>query len=405
MKRALAVLVRSLVLLAGVGAISSAQAAWNQKRATAADATLAPIVTSATPSGSACVAIDGVVVYAKGFGEIAPGVAPTSQTIYRIGSLSKQFTAAAILALIEDGAVVPSDGSKFGLQSNVSLFFSGVDPWSTGPGATPMTVQRLLTMRSNLPTYTTNPPMPGFDWTQPVNASVLLKAILAFKPANPSPNFAYSNTNYFLLAAIIDKLTGQKLNPNAGNQRAGSAQLFLATDYRAYLRKRIFARAGLTATNFIDDPNPLGTMAPPTVAPPPTYSTPSWPKGAGAIQSNVLDLCAWDAALMKNQVINAQSVATMGTAGTPLGGKPPTAYAMGWFVAKYPNYLEYYHNGNIAGYTAENLIDLFGGTHFVSVSILTNGDYTPGLDVAARALATSAMKPDILVLPPGPNRY
>ena len=169
----------------------------------------------------------------------------------------------------------------------------------------------------------------------------------------------------------------------------------MSTDYRAYLRKRIFARAGLIATNFIDDPQPLGTMAPPTVGPVgPGYSYPSWPKGAGAIQSNVLDLCAWDTALMKDQVISAASVGTMGTPGLP--GSP---YAMGWLVTPGQNALEYWHNGFIPGYTAMNVIDLYGGSHFVSASILTNGDYTPNLYNVAHALALSAMSPIPFKLP------
>ncbi len=389
-------------MLAGVAAAGDAQAAWNQNRAAAADATLSAVVASgAAPSISACVAIDGVPVYENAFGTIAPGVNATPQTIYRIGSLTKQFVAAAILALIEDGATVPADGSKFGLQTNVSSFFAGVDQWSAG-GA-PMTVQRLLTMTSNLPTYTSQPAPANLDPTTPVQTAALLKAITGFQTTSPLPSFNYSNTNYFLLAAIIDNLT----NPNAGRTRGykpPAGQLFAAPDYRAYLRKRIFARAGLSATNFIDDAGPLGTMAPQTLAPPLYWASMSWPRGAGAIQSNVVDLCKWDTALMKDQVISAASVGIMGTPGTPLSGKPPNAYAMGWFVNQLPGFLEYSHNGNIAGYTAENVIDLYNG-HFVSVSILTNGDGVSTLYAAAQAIAANARKLPDTVIQPGTNRY
>ncbi len=399
MCRATTTLMGGLLTAVAFAAIGSAQAAWNQNRATAADTTLSQIVTSAVPSVSACVTIDGVVVYEKAFGNSAPGVAATPQTIYRIGSLSKQFTAAAILALIEDSAVVPKDGSPFGLQSNVLLFFPSATQWSA-PGGAPLTIGRLLTQTSNLPTYTNTAPL-GLDPNQPVQAQALLNAILALTPNAGPPVFAYSNTNYFLLAAIIDALT----NPNAGGRfhklQTGPTILSLNTDYRAYLRKRVFARAGLTATNFIDDPKPLGTLALPAAGAGVAFANPSWPKGAGAIQSNAADLCAWDSALMKNQVLNPQSTLTMGTPGY-LGSN----YAMGWYVNKISGALEYSHNGNIPGYTAENIIDLYNKTHFVSVAILTNGDYTPGLLQAGKAIATNAMKPPDLSVPfPTHNQY
>jgi len=409
MRRFLHLAVRSVVLIALAGAAGDARAAWNDNRALAADKTLSAIVTSATPSVSACVAIDGVAVYAKGFGTIAPGVPATAQTIYRIGSLTKQFVAAGVLALIEDGATVPADGSKFGLQTNVSSFFTGVGQWSAG-GA-PMTVQRLLTMTSNLPTYTSQAQLPNLDPTKPVQTSVLLQAITGFQAASPPPVFNYSNTNYFLLAAIIDKITSANFRLGAKFGNGPADEVIAVPDYRGYLRKRIFARAGLSATNFIDDAAPLGTMAPPTYASPAQWSNMSWPRGAGAIQSNAADLCKWDSALMKNQVIGAASVAIMGTSGTPLSGAPgaPGApfngYAMGWYVNKFQTYLEYYHNGNIAGYTAENVIDLFGGGgHVVSVSILTNGDYTPGLYLAATKIAASARQPPDILLQRNTNQ-
>ena len=376
-----------------ISACGSAQAAWNQSLTMAANAKLSKIVTGAVPSVSACITIDGNTVYKNAFGTIAPGVSATPQTIYRIGSLSKQFVAAAILALIEDGTVVPEDGSAFGLQSNIALFFPAAGQWSS-PDGPPMTVKRLLTMTSNLPSYTNSPP-PGLLPAQAVAAPALLSGILAFKPNGLKPAYAYSNTNYFLLASIIDVL----INPNARARfhkpQTGPALVFLNTDYRAYLRKRIFARAGLTATNFIDDPKPLGTMAPPAAGAGTSFANPSWPKGAGALQSNALDLCAWDSALMKDQVISANSVAIMGTP-----GMPGSNYAMGWFVNSVPGALEYAHNGDIPGYTAENVIDLYGGSHFVSVSILTNGDYTPGLLQAAQGLAASARKAHLAPLFP-----
>ena len=388
--------------LVAFGLITQAQAGWNSQRSKAADALLAQNITSKAPTISACVAIDGNVVYANAVGNIAPGVPATAQTIYRIGSLSKQFTAAGILALIEDGAVVPSNQSKFGLDDNLSFFFNGLDPSWLGGSFPPETVRRLLNMRSNLPQYTDQPP-PGLDPGKAVDAGALLNGIVgSIKPTGVPLQYQYSNTNYFLLASIIDVLTNANTNSKSRKQQTGPVPFHMNADYRAYLRKRIFARAGLTATNFIDDPAPLGAIAPPVDGQ--WFSLPSWPKGAGAIQSNVLDLCAWDKALMGGKVISPASVATMGTA--PNG----QTYAMGWWRTQNPTYLEYQHNGFIFGYTAQTIIDFFnylGKTHTVFVNVLTNGDQM-NLYPPANTLAQSAMKPALptpLPIPVPPSRY
>ena len=131
--------------------VPAAAQVWSPQYDQVADTLMAQLGRQ-TPSATVAITVNGQVVYAKGFGFIALGVHATPQTIYHIGSVSKQFTAAAILALIEDGTTVPTDQSTFGLDSNVSLFFDHVGHWSP-TNAPPMTVRRLLNMTSNLPSY------------------------------------------------------------------------------------------------------------------------------------------------------------------------------------------------------------------------------------------------------------
>jgi CubicO group peptidase (beta-lactamase class C family) len=360
---------------------SAAAGAWTNADKQWADNYLVRATMRSTPTIAACIAKDGMIIYSGAAGNIAPGVKATPQTIYRIGSVSKQFTAAGILALIEDGATVPTDNSKFAISSNVSLFFPGVQSWSVG-GVAPMTVKRLATMTSNLPSYTANVPM-NLDPTKAVSSNALLAGILKFSLTGPLYQYNYSNTNYFLLANIIERLP---------DPASGSASLI--GDYKAYLRKRIFARANLVATNFIDDPAPLGPMAPPTYQGQQEFQLPSWSKGAGAIQTNALDMCAWDSQLIAGKVIKPASVAVMGTGVANIGpglvpSDPEFYYAMGWAVQKFPTYLEYSHSGDISGYTAFNLIDLVGG-HTVSVTLLTNQDSFSDLNLIGLGLAQRA---------------
>jgi D-alanyl-D-alanine carboxypeptidase len=360
-----------------------ANAGWTAAGASHAHDLLARYVQDGqTPTISVCVSVDGNTVYAHSEGQVTVGVPATPDMIYRIGSVSKQFTAAGILALIEDGATVPSDHSAFSLASPLPLFFP------SAPQFAPVTVRRLLTMTSNIPSYTTYPP-PGLPPTLPVDASQLLDAILKAPLVGQPKSYNYSNTNYFLLASIIDEL----YTPGA-RRGLGAKFLFAHPGYRAYLKKRIFARAGLTATNFIDDPAPLGTMVPPVYkSTPPQFGDPSWPKGAGAIRTNVYDLCKWDAALMSGKVIGAASLATMGTPAVltspATANAPASYYAMGWAVRTFPDRIEYSHNGEIPGYTAQNMINVYK-SHFVAVAILTNTDSVPGLDLMAYAIAQDA---------------
>jgi len=83
----------------------------------------------------------------------------------------------------------------------------------------------------------------------------------------------------------------------------------------------------------------------------------------------------------------------MGTPGSPFSnGVPPTTYAMGWSVSKYPVNLEYWHNGFIAGFSATSTV-VYYGQHYVAVIILTNGDQNFTLLGTARNIAQSVITP------------
>lgn len=376
-------------LCAVVAASGPAAADWK----TNATAYLDGLTPAKTPTISICVSVDGKVVYSHAAGQIAPGTPATTDMIYRIGSVSKQFTAAGILALVEDNWDLPIRTTYFSLDDQTSQFFPYAQNWTVNNPS--LTVRRLLNMQSGLPNYTAQPPA-GLDPAKPIDANTLLQGLKTYTPSATPLAFEYSNTNYFLLATIIDEVYLVKPR-GIYLKKPGDIFGYTHPGYEAWLKNRIFARAGLTSTNFIDDPKPLGTMVPPdpngTVA---DFANPNWPKGAGAIQSSVMDLCRWDAALMQDKVLNKASLATMGTAG-PLsspaqGTTPATHYAMGWWVTQYPTYLQYYHDGIIPGYQAENLIDVYGN-HFVAVAVLANSNSVGNLYDIANSAANFAMKP------------
>jgi len=151
---------------------------------------------------SVSIGVDGSMALAKGLGEARPGEPASEQTVYHIGSLTKQFTAAAMLRLIESGVRAPLSGNPLSLDTPVRGIFDGVDNW-TAANEPPVTVRSLLTMTSNLPNFTQHPP-PGADPWGAVEAPRLFAALKRQTPHGWPNTFEYSNTGYFLLAHSIE---------------------------------------------------------------------------------------------------------------------------------------------------------------------------------------------------------
>jgi D-alanyl-D-alanine carboxypeptidase len=273
------------------------------------------------PSLAVSVTINGTPVFVDAFTPAGTMGPDGGNTLYQIGSLTKQFTAAGVLALIHDQATVPSTHAPIFLDTPLSDFFVNVDHWSVGA---PNTIRRLLTMTSNIPTYTADPS--GVS-TAPVPAPDLLQRVKTYPLTGTPGEFDYSNTNYFLLSEIIDVVKGQNQPP--------------AIPYRNYIRARIFSPAGMSSSSFIGDPPSPGTnIAVPNFLSEPRFNLPDWPKGAGDIRSTATDLARWNSALMSGAVINQNMLATMLLAAVPV---PATSkyvgcnYGMGWFVCPMPD--------------------------------------------------------------------
>ena len=151
-----------LVSWASAAAPSMAANAWSPRKSEAVDRIVARFLNSRDPAErppalSAGVGINGELVVAKGWGEAQDGVAADADTRYQIGSLTKQFTAAAVLKLIERDAGAAMNFAPLTLDRPLRELFDGVTSWEM-PGAPPITVRSLLTMTSNLPNFTSEPP-------------------------------------------------------------------------------------------------------------------------------------------------------------------------------------------------------------------------------------------------------
>lgn len=274
------------------------------------------------------VASHGRVVFLRGYGvlDLKSRRLVTPKTHFEIGSVTKQFTATAIMLLLDAG--------KLSFDDTLSKY---VPTYTVGAS---VTIQQLLWQTSGIPNYVENPDIMKLASTvQPSLQGVL--SLIADKPLKftPGTQWAYSNTNYFLLAHIIDVTSGET--------------------YQQYLRKNIFERAGMTDTGFVSDEPRFPDMArgyltsDGAVVPSPRFFS-GWAAGAGDIVSTAADVNRWDDALLAGRLVPMRYVGMMRTSGKLKSGKP-TGYGMGWYIDKTKNgVVTIWHNGGTFGFSADN---------------------------------------------------
>ncbi|MEQ1577923.1 MAG: serine hydrolase domain-containing protein [Hyphomicrobium sp.] len=325
--------------------------------------------TPQAPGLSVAIGIQGEPVMVEGFGEAAPGEPAKADTRYRIGSLTKQFTAAAVLELVEAGAVSTFSGKTLTLDIAGADLFPGVEAWTVA-GQNPITLRSLLNMTSNLPNFTRRPPIGTNPWGK-VDAGHLLTAIKAQSPSGWPNSFEYSNTSYFLAAEAIESLS----IPGQGG----------TTNYRQILTSTLFPRAEMVATGFAGDAADASSIAKPAFKRRPAFAESDWLKGSGDIVSTAPDLLKWDAALMSGKILSPAMLNEMFKEGGRIA--PTTSYGMGWVIAEQSGWNIYSHTGSVAGYTSCNAIARrSGGSEWISVTLLTNSDGVEGLDLLAEDL-------------------
>ena len=152
------------------------------------------------PGCSAAVGIDGVVVWrgARGLANLANGLQLTTQTRFDIASVSKQFTASAILMLQREG--------KLSIADPVGNYISGLPAW----GRT-ITLEQLMHHTSHVQDYWIQLGRWGYGFGTPATQADALRAIAAVSKLDKGTGFLYSNSNYILLAEVVQRVTGTTL--------------------------------------------------------------------------------------------------------------------------------------------------------------------------------------------------
>jgi len=273
-------------------------------------------------SGSILVARDGSAIASKGYGlaNVELNVPNTPQTVFRLASLTKQFTALAIMTLQERGKLSTGDSICKYLDACPAA-------WQA------ITIRHLLTHTSGLPNYTSFPDFAKTSMSPATHESFIGR--VKDKPLDfaPGEKFDYSNTGYYLLGVVVERASGKS--------------------YQDFLQENIFTPLGMTNTGF-DHPARIiknraagyeGQGERLHNAP---YIDMSNGFAAGAIVSTTEDLLLWDKALYTEKFVSRKSLDEMFT---PFKDLSPTKnYAYAWWLEKQSDHQAISHSGHINGF-------------------------------------------------------
>jgi len=274
------------------------------------------------PGLALLVARDGQIVYAQGYGvsnlELQVPVKP--ETIFQSGSMGKQFTATAVMMLVEQG--------KVRLEDPLTRYFPGAPAsWKR------VTVRELLSHTAGFGDYPAK-----FDFRRDYTEDELLQMVenipLAYPPGT---KWAYSNLGYLTLGILIHRVTGEF--------------------YGDYLHEHVFAPLGMTATRVISEADVIPNRS----------SGYLWTKGAwknqdwvsptlnttadGALYFTILDLAKWDAALYTEKLLKRNTLDQMWTVAKFNDGQPNTGhYGFGWFIDNRHGHRVIEHEGQWQGF-------------------------------------------------------
>jgi CubicO group peptidase (beta-lactamase class C family) len=242
-------------------------------------------------NGSVLVADKGKVVYEKGFGmaNMEWGIPNGPDTKFRIGSITKQFTAALILQLVEEG--------KIKLDGKITDY---LPDYRKDTGAK-VTIHHLLNHTSGIPSYTSNP---EFFPKHSRNTLAVPEFVKMFASGDlefePGSKWSYNNSGYVLLGAIIEKVTGKNYEAVLTERILKPLGMMnTGYDHHATVLAKRASGYGKTPTGFINAP----------------YLDMSLPYAAGSIYSTVGDLYKWEQALHEGSILSAESRKLMFTPG------------------------------------------------------------------------------------------
>ena len=313
---------------------------------------------SGAPSASIAVVKDGKIAYVHAYGSarLDPPLAATPEMRYSIGSVSKQFTATAMLMLAEEG--------KVSLDDRVVRWLPELTR------AQDVTIRQLLSMTSGYQDYWPQ------DYVMPMMLQPTTAASIAQgwgkKPLDfePGTKWQYSNTNYVIAGMIVQRVAGMPL--------------------LEFLQNRVFGPLQMTSVSDIDSA-PLGeadpsrymryALGPPRIAP---KEGKGWLFAAGELAMTAHHLALWDIGMIEHSLLRPESYRAMQTE-VQLANGTGTRYGLGVSVNVADGRRVISHGGEVSGFTTEN--DVFVDDR-AAVVVLVNLDASPAVGQIASKITS-----------------
>lgn len=294
------------------------------------------------PGAAMVVTKGGKEIYAKGFGiaNLELEVPMTSDMIFRLGSITKQFTAVSILILEERGKLKVKDDIRQHLPDYPTH-------------GKVITIENLLTHTSGIPSFTSFPNSMQIEQTKLTTSEIL--DLFKNKPLEfePGERYSYSNSGYDVLGAIIESVSGMT--------------------YEEFVESEIFKKLGMN-NSFYDHPEEivknkiLGYDKDSLGYKRADYMTMCAPFSAGGLRSNVHDLAIWNKAIHNGQLISVENLAR---AFMPfkLNSGELSNYGFGWSLDSFLGHQLYNHDGGIYGF---NTSGFYFPKEDIYIAILAN---------------------------------
>jgi CubicO group peptidase (beta-lactamase class C family) len=316
------------------------------------------------PGLALLVSRSGRVVRAQGYGlanvELQVPVKP--ETIFQSGSMGKQFTATAVMMLVEEG--------KIGLEDPLTKFFPDA------PAAwTQVTIRELLSHSAGFTDYPKN-----FDMRKDYTEAQVLKIVEAIPLAyTPGTRWSYSNLGYLTLGIVIHKVTGEF--------------------YGDFLQERIFRPLGMNTTRIISEADIVPNRSAgyrlvkgelknqEWVAP--TVNT----TADGSLYFSIEDLAKWDAALYTDKLLKRSSLEQMWTVAKLKNGQPNSGdYGFGWFIEARNGHRIVEHEGAWQGFETDIVRELDDKLTVVVLDNLADSEPKKLVDHVAEMYLSGKMK-------------
>jgi CubicO group peptidase (beta-lactamase class C family) len=331
--------------------------------------------TSESPGCALAVVQNGKIAYERGYGRasLELDVPITPQTVFDIGSTSKQFTAFSLLLLERDG--------KLSLDDDIRKYLPEVPDYGKR-----ITIRHLLTHTSGLRDYTDLLGFDGHDTADSTDDRDALDLIVRQRGVNfaPGEEWRYSNTGFFLASIIVRRASEQSL--------------------ASFARERIFQPLGMTSTQFLDDTTRVVPRRATAYSPRQERQATSgggfrvnmsdWNQtGDGAVQTTVEDLARWDENFYTPRVGDARMLQAMQTPGRLNSGKAHD-YGLGLTIGSCGGQKRVSHGGSWAGYRAELMRFPERHTSIITLCNVSNSGPTALAEsVAAVWLADAGLTP------------